>query len=381
MSAGRKGISLVQGGGLWSVVLATLLAFLAEPARADVFTVGSGGTYATVQLGVNAAIAATDGEHTIRIVDSASYNENVTFSGATATDHLIIEAASGQTPKVYRFDHTDGNELTVRNLTLDGSLGLTGQYGGLRPNYAGDVTVENVTFQNDTGWEQAAIWCREMSAAVTIDGCTFTNISKYAIYRDDVDSQGNMVIQNSTFVDSTSAINDDRDNNTGSFDIRHNLFSKLDGYCYFHDSSSVAPDSSVTIVHNTFYNIGDESWEGLRVRNVTTFGLHLQDNLTYGKTGLTMWTDTPTAIDADYNGFCNMDQVGYWDGATRTLAELNAFADSTGNVENDTEPFVDKDNGDFDLVAESWARTSGSGGGYIGAFEPAAPVGTVITIK
>jgi len=347
-------------------------AFCATVAIGAVYQVdvGGGGDYTTVQAAVDAAVAAADGEHTIRIIDSSSYNEAVSFSGATASDHLIVEAQSGQSPKVYGFYHNTANQLTLRNLTMDGSLGLSSLNGGLYARGTGNVSVESATFQNPSGWTQnSAIYAREGSGTtLVITNVTFQSLgTAYGVHRRDSESLGDVVIHGCTF-DSSAGIMDDRDNNTGSFDIRFNLFNASSSYSYYHDSSVTPPDSTVTIEHNTFYNIGDDTWEGLRVRNATDFGAHLENNLFYGKRGVQMWTDNPTAIDADYNGFCNMVSVGYWNSGARTLADLNAFAGSSNNVENAADPFIDATNGDFHLKPGSWAATAASDGGYVGAF-------------
>ena len=104
------------------VAIAAVFALGAAP-HATTYTVGSGG-YTTLTAAWNVAKANTSGDHTIQIVDSASYNEYVVQTGGGTTGTSItIEAAVGQTPKIYSF-YLDyfSTAVTFQGLTFDGNL-------------------------------------------------------------------------------------------------------------------------------------------------------------------------------------------------------------------------------------------------------------------
>jgi len=358
------------------------LVLFSATASAGVYTVAAtgGADYTNIQAAVDAAIA-TGGTNTVRIVDSSSYDEQVTFTGADAGDNITIEALSGQSPMAYAVLHSELNALQLRNLTFDGSVGA-GVDNGIDVNGAtGDISIEDCTVQDSSGWAFYALRAREVAGTtITVENVMFRSLTNCAVARHGT-SAGDLVLVGCSFSNSLSAIYDLRNSNIGSFIIRSNLFHSITNYSYYHEDAGTPPDSSTLIGNNTFYNCGDEDWEGIRVRNVNDFGLHLEDNLFYGRIGVNMYGQTPTAIDADYNGFCNMVSVGYWDGGFRTLAELNAFSDSTNNVENDADPFINAPGGDFRLAEGSWAATASSGGGFIGAFPVPPPAGTVFVVR
>jgi len=147
---------------------------------AYLYTVGSGGDYATISAALSAVETdwggnTFDADVTVRILDSASYNEKIDLSSVTWTstwaDPLIIEAASGQTPTIDRTSLAahivNGNN---KYLIIDG-LTFSGANSGGADLYNVRGWVRNCTFQTGVTYFYG-YW---LNVYGVIEDCTVNN--------------------------------------------------------------------------------------------------------------------------------------------------------------------------------------------------------------
>lgn len=399
--------------GAWMLVT---LALLAGTAGAADFLVGSGQTYSTIQAAVDAARAAGAGTHTVRIMDSATYNESVKLDNAGFNSiSLTIEADSGQTPTLHSFRTTPTTiitampGLTLRRLKFDESLlgaqtpALLGAVEiGLSARFTGNVTVESCTFTAAaaTSWA-VGTYCRMDNASykVTVTNCDFylsgaTTLTAIDTYNGT--NRMGLTVSDSVFIGSSSLVHYGiRDRNlatsgTAAMDIRGNLFYFL--RAGFNNGAN-APIGYITIENNTFVKCdGTASSFGsilitlrtaptaiIKDNLVVSSGVNQYDGLVSGSTAVTDW-------DADYNAFVNMKNsyVGWWN-AFKTVTDLNNLASADNNQLNNTltptDLFVNYGGTDYRrdyrLKSGVWALTAASDGSYVGAFGLERPTVTV----
>lgn len=121
--------------------------------NAEIFTVGTGGDYSTVKEAINVA-RTTPGDHTIRIIDSREYKEYLDIKDSFKDKNILLEAASGQTPR-------------IPAIKLDGEIG------------SDSWTLKGLTFVSDLGKEadqNAALSIRDIGttgAQIVITNCVF----------------------------------------------------------------------------------------------------------------------------------------------------------------------------------------------------------------
>lgn len=131
MSKTRSPLALA-GAGL--AVIAALSA--PQPVRAAVFTVGPGGTHATIQAALDAALAAPPGAHEIR-VHRGTYDENLTIPAGSAPLDLVIRGGWGDD---YLFSTGNPAETTV-------DAGRRGRALEVGRREAGRLRVEALTLR------------------------------------------------------------------------------------------------------------------------------------------------------------------------------------------------------------------------------------------
>jgi hypothetical protein len=407
------------------------LALLAGTAGAADFLVGSTQTYSTVQAAVDAARAAGGGTHTVRIMDSSNYAESVKLDNAAFSNiTLTIEAVSGQTPKLHSFRTTSVAGtitmpgLTLRRLQFDESLlaaqtpALLGAAEiGLSDRFRGNVTIENCTFTaTATNSWAAGIYCRMNNSGymVTVRSCDFYLSANAAMRAVDTSaSQPNLVgleVADCVFVGSPASthtgIRDQNNATTGMapINIHNNFFHGLRNG-YNNAVGATIPVGHITIENNTFVKCGGSgagaSTHGsIYILNRTNVTAIIKDNLVVNGAGYTYdgLTAGGTASfddwNADTNAFVSMtgNNVGYWGGASKTVANLNALTSADGNQLNDTltptNLFAKYDGtdyrNDYRLKSGVWALTNASDGSFVGAFgvtPSTKPRGTLIIFR
>ena len=132
--------------GLSAAALALLLGAITLPAAAATLEVGPGKKYAAPSA---AAAAAADGDHIViaagEYFDCAIWRaNNLVIEGAGADKTVITDkVCAGKGLFI-----TDGNNITIRNLTLTRARVPDYNGAGIRAE-GGDLTVEHVRFIND----------------------------------------------------------------------------------------------------------------------------------------------------------------------------------------------------------------------------------------
>ncbi len=132
--------------GLVSIAVIAMTIICAHPAASATLEVGTGKTY---PLPSAAAAQARDGDRIV--IAPGSYFDcaiwkanNITIEGASA-DATIITDKQCQGKALFI---TDGNNITIRNLTLTRARVPDGNGAGIRAE-GGDLTVEHVNFINN----------------------------------------------------------------------------------------------------------------------------------------------------------------------------------------------------------------------------------------
>ena len=365
---------------------------------ASVYEVGKTGySYSTVQAAVDAAFSQETGSPTVRIMDSGVYDEFVAKTNAgTAGVNITIEAAPGQTPTLYGIQMwaVEAN-VVIQNLTFDGNLrdytdaasGRTSQVVYLRAS-------DNVTFQNNTVKGRGQYFTSNLhgdtGSSITVSGNTFEADTATTSVNDTNSDVGTIVIEDNFFDQSAKGVDLSRANGAadGTVTINNNLFNQNSTYGFYFRGSGNEFPGTTTIENNTFYKVGSNtSYEGgaifIRETGDSFPDVMIRDNLIHGQGASTVnydgfnSFDNPgfTDLDADYNGFYDMREVGGeakvaspGNGVWQNLTELNALANAGNNLVGTSDPFVDAAAGDFRLLVGSWAATAASDGSFIGAY-------------
>jgi hypothetical protein len=412
---------------MWMTLTLVMLAAGLAGAAENVYQVGSGQPYTTIQSALDAARtnnAATDTQ-IIRIMDSSgSYtNEDLVLTGTWQTRKLVLEADAGQTPTLYRIYLAQTiAEVTLKGLkfrspkasaTVNGGVQIMqSSMGASKP-----VTITNCTFEQ-TGNIAGAGWVNGVYlqsttvntyGKVTVAGCTFdmtagsTSLqSAGVVIHPGSANYANVEVKECVFLGGYRGV---YDGNAGAatmvaLNIHNNLFHSQN-YCGSQHAVNIG-HSYVTLENNTFVKIYDRVGGyghggaiGLRYESafagVIRNNLIVDDQTNTANAGIGWFDTTPTSCNAHTNAFVAMtsNKVAAWGGTTaanlKTITDLNGLTGASGNFENDTltpANLFANYNGtdyrnDFRLKSGVWALSAASDGSYVGAFGLERPTVTV----
>ena len=378
----------------------------------------SGGyTYTTVSNAYIAA-SASDSGGIVRIMDSAVYNEIVTYGSHISgdiNDTIIVESAEKQTPVIYAMYLPNKNRHIISGIKFDGTLrdwtsAVSGRYSyTFHMRYKGDYTITNCTFAGRGQYGMVSVM-GDFGSVRKITDCTFDGdgdgASAMITYANGIsDGACDVIVEHCEFYGdqayrSSALYWRDYNSTDGSVLFNYNLcISNGPAVLYLgaNDSGSDAP-IALTVDNCTFYKCGGGAPResgAMVIREIASddFGTTVTDCLIVGHGtndnhcfGLNSYGYIPSDMKTSYNGFYNMYetndvQVVAHLYAEKTVAELNAYVSSSNNIVGDVNPFRDPGNGDFSLRDVSWAVTAGSDGGYIGALPVLPPSGFLMIFK
>jgi hypothetical protein len=408
------------------VIMLMMLAAGSALAAENVYQVGSGQPYTTIQSALDAARqgnAPTDTQ-IVRIMDSSSSytNEELMVTNTWTTRKLVLEASEGQTPTLYRI-RLAGTiaEVTLKGLKFKSSKAGATVNGGVEitQNNMGvskPVTITNCIFEQTgnvagSGWLNGVYLTSSTSNSygkVTVAGCTFdmtagsTSLQSVGVTISPASSHfANAEVKECVFLGGYRGVNDANLNNATmvALNIHNNLFHSQN-YCGSQHAVSNG-HTYVTLENNTFVKIFDRvggfgHGGAIGLRNEPAFAGVIRDNLivddmtNVANAGIGWFDTTPTSCNADTNAFVAMtaNKVAAWGGTTanlKTITDLNGLTGASGNFENDTLAPADlfanyggtDYRNDYRLKPGAWALTNASDGSYVGAFGVERPTVTV----